>query len=80
MTATEPEGMAWRCVREGSGKGSAPENGGEQLPRAVGMALSCQSSGSFGALLSDIGFGWFCVEPGVGLGDPCGSLTTWDVL
>lgn len=24
----------------------------------------------------EIGFGWCCVEPGVGLGDPCGSLPT----
>uniref|UniRef100_A0A8B9VUD6 Uncharacterized protein n=1 Tax=Anas zonorhyncha TaxID=75864 RepID=A0A8B9VUD6_9AVES len=25
-------------------------------------------------------FGCSCVEPGVGLGDPCGSLPTWNVL
>lgn len=25
-------------------------------------------------------FGWSCVEPGVGVHDPRGSLTTWDSL
>ena len=25
-------------------------------------------------------FGWFCVEPGVGISDRCGSLPTWDFL
>lgn len=25
-------------------------------------------------------FGWFFVEPGVGLSDPCGSLPTWEIL
>ena len=28
----------------------------------------------------DLIFGWSCVEPGVGLSDPCGSLPTWDIL
>ena len=33
-------------------------------------------------MLSVIGliFGWLCVEAGVGLDDPCGSLSTWDIL
>ena len=46
------------------------------LPRAVGTALSA------GVQQSDIGFdlGWCCVEPGVGLHDPCGSLPTWGIL
>lgn len=54
-----------------------------QLPRVVGTALSCQSSGSAGPTLPEI---WsdlwvmLCVEPGVGLYDPCGSISTWDIL
>ena len=27
-----------------------------------------------------LNFVWFCVEPGVGFDDPCGSLPTWDIL
>jgi len=44
------------------------------LPRAVGMALSCQNA--------DIGFGfgWCCAERGVGFDDPCGFLLTQDIL
>ena len=32
------------------------------------------SSGSVWTALSDIGFGWCCVEPGVGFSGPRGSL------
>lgn len=49
---------------------------GKALPqRAVGAA---QSSGSAGTPLSAMGFGWRCVEPRVGLCDPCPSLPVWD--
>jgi len=46
------QGMAWSCAEGGQGgEGKAlPQRVGgmEQLPRAEGMALSCQSSGSVG--------------------------------
>lgn len=32
------------------------------------------SSGSVWTALSDIGFGWCCVQPGVGFSGPRGSL------
>jgi len=38
-----------------------------RLPRAVGTALSCWSSRSVWTVFLNIGFGWSCVEPGVGL-------------
>lgn len=80
VAATGPEGTARSCMRGGSawesGKGSSPEGvqAWNRLPRAVGMALSCQNS--------DIvfGFGWCCVEPGVGFDDPCRFLLTQDIL
>ena len=41
-----------------SGEGSAPEHSERgMLPRAVGTALNCQSSGSSGTPLSEAGFG-----------------------
>ena len=30
--------------------------------------------------IQGLSLGWSCVEPGVGLGDPRGSLPTWDIL
>lgn len=53
------------------------------LPLRWGKGLSCfalcQSSRSIGTLLSDTGFGWCRMEPGVGLRAPCGCLPTQDV-
>ena len=54
-----------------SGQGCAPEGGGH--------SPECWSSGSAGHC-SDIGFGWCCVGPGVGLCGPCGSLPIGDIL
>lgn len=50
----------------------------EQLPRAGGP--SCWSSGNTETPLTDIGFGWSCVKPGVGLDAHCGFLPIWDIL
>ena len=78
LTATGPEVMAWSCARGGSGsQGKAvPQRavGMAQLPRAAGMALSWQSSGSIWALLLHTGFVfvWCYVELGVGLSDHWG--------
>lgn len=36
--------------------------------------------GSDGTPLSDIGFGWPCVELGVGHDGPCGFMPTWCIL
>jgi len=38
--------------------------------------------GTFGQHSQTLGlnFVWSCVEPGVGLGDPCGSLPTQGIL
>ena len=56
--------------------------------RMVDMAQAAQwarpqhwSSGSTETALSaiGIGFGWCCVEPRFGAGDPCESLPTWDI-
>ena len=41
-----------------------------RVPRAVGTASSCWSSGSVGTLLSAIGFGWCCVDASVILMGP----------
>jgi len=51
-----------------------------RLPRAVGMAPRCWSSKSIWTVFSDVGFWWSCVDPGVGLNDPYGSLSTQDIL
>lgn len=51
----------------------------EKVPRAMGMAPGW-SSGSVWTVFSDIGFGWPCAEPGVGLNSMRGSLLTRDVL
>lgn len=50
--------------------------------RAVIMVLSCWSSRSVLAMLSDIyslQFRWSSVEQKVGLNDPCGSFPTWNI-
>jgi len=55
VTATGPEGTAWSCA-------------GEVLHhRTVGTAPSCWSLRSIWTVLSEIGFGWLCVEPGLDL-------------
>jgi len=67
VAATGPEGTARSCMRGGSawesGKGSSPEGvqAWNRLPRAVGMALSWQSSRSIWTALSDIGFEFWVV-------------------
>ena len=87
MTATGPEGTAWSCVRGGAAGGE----GRGLHQRAVGMERAAQgsghgpkgrSSGSAWTALSDIEFGFWVVlcGDGVGLGDPCGSLPTQDIL
>lgn len=49
----------------------------EQAAQGSGHGPKCWSS-----VLSNTGFefGWSCVEPRVGLNDPCGSLPTQDIL
>ena len=42
---------------------------------AGAQEASGQRSQTYGRI-----FGWFCVESGVGLDDPNGSLPTWDIL
>ena len=44
------------------------------------MVGTAPSSGSTLTPLSDVGFGWSCVEPGVGLDGPCRAFPTWDIL
>jgi len=57
----------------GLGTGSAPEGGGH--------GSKCQSARSVFTLLSEgLDFGWCCVESGIGLSDPCGSIPSWDSL
>jgi len=81
---TGPEGMAWSCNRE-SGVGYEEKvfhwgwsGTGTDLP---GQQSRCQNAGvqeACGQCSQTYGliFGWSCVEPGVGLSDPCGSLPT----
>jgi len=60
VTAMGPEGMAWSCVRGGSGwvvgKSSSPERGRapEQAPQGSEHGYKCLSSSSIWAMLSDI--------------------------
>mgnify|MGYP001859384664 FL=1 len=70
------EGSGWML-----GKGSSPEGGGhgtvssgqQSRPQAAGVPEAFgQCSQTQG-----LNFGWSCVEPGVGLDDPCGSIPTW---
>lgn len=71
MAAAGPEGMAWRCVREGhTGKGFFTR-GWRARPKLLVWIV-----------FSDIGlnFEWPCVEPGVGLSDTCWVLTIQDIL
>ena len=55
----------------------------EQEVRACGFACVCLHGIHLthlrGCVLLWSDFGWFCVEPGVGLNDPDGSLPTQDV-
>ena len=81
MAVTGPEGMAWSCVRGGAAGGWGQglhrrAVGMERAAQGCGHGPECRSSRSVWTALSDIGFdlGWCCVEPGVGLSDPCGSL------
>jgi len=87
VTATGPEGTAWSCVRGGAAGGE----GKGLRERAVGMEQPAQGSGHGLKLLelrerldSALRY-WYwiwggAVEPRVGLGDPCGSLSVWDIL
>jgi len=71
-------------VRWRLGKGSSPENSGHgtgcpgqwSRPQGIGVQrVFGQHSQTYYLI-----FGWPCVEPRVGLNDPCGSLPTWDTL
>lgn len=61
-------------------------NAGDPCIAANKIEQGVQLRGSFpqflGTTYSDIGFsfGWSCIEPGVGLSDPCGLLRTQDIL
>jgi len=46
---------------------------GTELARV--LEASGQSSQIYGLI-----FEWSCVEPGIGLSDPCGFIPTWDVI
>ena len=81
VTATGWEGIAWSCVRDGSGwiseEGSAPEGGGggghgTGCPGQWSQPQAARVQGVFGQCSQAFGlnFGWSCVEPGAGLGDP----------
>lgn len=60
---------------EGRGHGTGSP-GQSSRPQAAGtQGAFGQQSQTFGLM-----FGWCCVEPGVGLHDPCGSVPAWDVL
>ena len=58
VTVTEPKRMAWNCIRGESGWGVSKKFftqawwAQNRLPRAVGMAPSCQSSRSVWTTLS----------------------------
>lgn len=49
-------------------------------PRERGLALSLQALKYLDNTLSGLIFEWFCMEPGVGLNDPYGSLPNQDIL
>lgn len=53
-----------------------------RLPGAVVTATSCWSSGRLGQCSQKYGliFGWCCVEPGIGLNDPCWPLPTQNIV
>jgi len=62
-------------------RGGRHGRGGGLRQRAVGMErapLAAGVQGAFGqcSQTQSLDFGWSCVKPGVGLGDPCGSLPT----
>ena len=87
MTATGPEGTAWSSVRGGAaggeGKGLRQRAVGmEQPAQGSGHGLSAGAQGVFGQRCQTLGLdlGWCCVDPGVGLSDPCGSLPTQNIL
>jgi len=52
----------------------------EQAAQGSGHGPNTRAQVSIWTQLSDIGFGWSYVEPRVGLGDPCRSLPTQDIL
>jgi len=54
----------------------------EQPSQGSGHGPECWNSGSIWTALSDIGFGFWVVLRGarIGLGDPCGSLPTQNIL
>jgi len=55
-------------------KGSAAEGDGNET-HSAGPWAKVRAAGAQEAF----GFGWCCVEPGVGLDDPCGPLLTRDI-
>ena len=65
--------------RWGLGKGSAPEGGGHGTvcPGQRAQPRAARAQRAFGHCSETKGWalGWCCVEPGVGLGDPCGPLS-----
>jgi len=63
---SSPEGSwALEQAPQGSGHSPEPPEFKEHLDNALRDCLN---------------FGWFYVEPGVALNDPCGPLSTWIIL
>jgi len=88
--ALEPKGLItmWGAsgpaLALGKGKGSSPEGGGHGLG-CPGQWAQPQTAGvqwAFGhcSQIQGLDLRWCCVEPGVGLSDPCGSFPTQDIL
>ena len=65
-----------------SGKGSSPMGAGGTDSPGQQPASTLMISRSIWTRLSNTwsDFGWSCVEPGFGLSDSYGSLSTWDIL
>ena len=92
VTATEPDGTAWSCVRwrsdGGEGKVLPQRCAWNGLPRAAGTAPSCWSSGSIWTRLSDTGSDFQVVLRGArrrtrwSLGVPSNSVYSaiWNML
>lgn len=84
VTATGPKGVAWSSIKGESGwvlgKGSKPEGNWALKQDAPGSGEGPKLLGFKKCLDKGLNFGWFCVDQGVGLDDPCGCLPTWDIL
>lgn len=62
------------------GKGSKPEGNWAPKRSAPGSGQGPRLLEFKKCLDKGLNFGWFCVDAGVGLVDPCGYLPTWDIL